>query len=438
MESYNCEIARMLVEPHDFSETGRGLRCTRTVSKGEELLAVPLDDCWHAAGALRTAELAPLREAGASLTELDAIALHLLIERSKGEASARWAHLQEMPQAYDSTLFWSAEELEQLRGSAWLELAERFSEEVATDWTALQVQPGLPAILAEYAIGFADYRWAYATVKSRAAELRVGGVPTRLLAPRFDMFNHSDSLAPGSSHSFDEARQQLVAVAATAYGAGEQAFISYGPAPNGSLLLGGGFVLAHNRFDSVEVCVTAGCDARRLPLLMMVAPDAPPLEQEEASNFEFLQTPDLEELADGPRSFITRHLLTAQVQPPFCFRCRHLGTTTRVQRTSSLVCAGKGPHVAPCPVVPGPVVVQRRVTSERRGCSVRCRRPPPPSALAHSATPTPSRSRLRTRCPFHPLSWPTSAWSGSATSSSRHSSERLTRQAREEADAITA
>jgi hypothetical protein len=337
----------MLVEPHIFPETGRGLRCTRAVSKGEELLAVPLDDCWHAAGALRTAELAPLREAGASLTELDAIALHLLIERSKGEASARWAHLHEMPPAYDTTLFWSAEELEQLRGSAWLELAERFSEEVATDWTALQAQPGVPAILAEYAITFAEYKWAYATVKSRAAELRVGGALTRLLAPRFDMLNHSDRLAPGSSHFFDEARRELVAVAATAYAAGDQAFISYGPAPNGSLLLGGGFVLAHNRFDSVEVCVTAGCDARRLPLLMMVAPDAPSVEQQEASNFEFLMTPDLEELSDGPRPFITRHLLTAQVRHPLGYGCS--GTAARV---STPVCTGErcpfAPFQLPC------------------------------------------------------------------------------------------
>jgi len=302
----------MLVERHDFAETGRGLRCTRSVEKGEELLVITLDECWHAAGALSEPELAPLVGQGAKLTELDAIALHLLIERSKGEGSARWAHLQEMPQAYDSTLFWSDEEREQLRGSNWLELSERFSDEVLTDWTALREQPCVAAILGEYSIGFSDYLWAYATVKSRAAELRVDGVPTRLLAPHFDLFNHSDNIAPGSSHYFDNDRRALVAIAAKPYDEGEQAFISYGPASNGSLLLGGGFVLPKNRFDAVDICITAECDARRLPIMMMVAPDAPPLEQEEASAFEFLQTPDMEELSGGTRPFITRHLLTIQ------------------------------------------------------------------------------------------------------------------------------
>ena len=62
-----------------------------------------------------------------------------------------------------------------------------------------------------------------------------------------------------------QARQQLVVVAAAPYGAGEQAFISYGGASNGSLLLGSGFALRRNRFDAVEVTLTAKCDARRRP-----------------------------------------------------------------------------------------------------------------------------------------------------------------------------
>ena len=51
---------------------------------------------------------------GVELTDLDVCALHLLIERSKGAASSRYAHLLDLPVAYDSTLFWSAAELEGL------------------------------------------------------------------------------------------------------------------------------------------------------------------------------------------------------------------------------------------------------------------------------------------------------------------------------------
>ena len=35
------------------------------------------------------------------------VALQLLIERAKGRDSKRWSHLEEIPAAYDSTLFWS-------------------------------------------------------------------------------------------------------------------------------------------------------------------------------------------------------------------------------------------------------------------------------------------------------------------------------------------
>ena len=50
------------------------------------------------------------------------------------------------------------------------------------------------------------------------------------------------------------------------YRKGEQAFISYGTAGNGSLLLAGGFALERNRFDSVEVALTLEVNAQRLPI----------------------------------------------------------------------------------------------------------------------------------------------------------------------------
>ena len=56
--------------------------------------------------------------AGDTLRDFDAVALHLLLERKKGEASDRWAHLDELPKAYDSTLFWSEAELKELEGSS--------------------------------------------------------------------------------------------------------------------------------------------------------------------------------------------------------------------------------------------------------------------------------------------------------------------------------
>ena len=292
--------ADALVAPMDFEDTGRGLGCIRDVAEGEDLVVIPLETCWWAGGSRKEPDLRPLIDGGVELTDLDACALHLLIERAKGSASSRWAHLQDLPVGYDSTLFWTDEEMARLEGSDWKGLAERFSGEAKSDWEALQATltagaetGGAATFLARHGIDWEGYLWAYATLKSRQAEAQVDGKMARLMAPGFDLFNHSDALIPGTTHYFDTKRSALCCRATHAHAKGEQvvlsvesvtrsvrrvcsghqppkahastrwaaaharpshgqAFISYGTASNGSLLLGGGFVLESNKFDFVE------------------------------------------------------------------------------------------------------------------------------------------------------------------------------------------
>ena len=309
----SCLPASALVEEADFAE-GRGVACKRAVKQGEELVCIDLANCWHGPGARAT-----LPDELATLSDFDATALHLLVERAKGEQSARWKHLASLPQCYDSTFFWSDSELEGLNGSPWLELARRFATEVESDWLALLNSPAR-AFISERGISKADYQWAYATLKSRSAEAVVGGVAgSRLMAPGFDLFNHSDALTPGMSHYYSEERQQLIIVASYDHGAGEQAFISYGTASNGSLLLAGGFVLPSNRFDYVEVPLTSLVDSSRLNTYMMAAPDATETSQAKLATFEFLQVPTEDQVTSGEAGcapFTTRHLLTLEEPLP--------------------------------------------------------------------------------------------------------------------------
>ena len=177
--------AGSLVEPLDFTETGRGLGCTRDVEEGEDLVVIPLDACWWEGGSREASEIKPLVEAGVLLTALDATALHLLLERSKGRSSVRWAHIEELPKAYDATLFWSGAELMELRGSPWHAFAQRFTEKAWSDWEKLQEALGAATesapFLQHHAIGWDEYLWAYATLKSRQAESFVDGAKVRLM-----------------------------------------------------------------------------------------------------------------------------------------------------------------------------------------------------------------------------------------------------------------
>ena len=155
-----------LVVEHDFEETGRGYRCLRDIKQGEELLAIPLADCWTAADARATAQLKPVMDADPELSDVNVTALHLLVERAKGPQSTRWAHLQQLPIEYDATLFWSAEQLSEIKGSPWHELATRFSEEAREDFAALRravskgATPESRALLD--GVTERDYLWAYA------------------------------------------------------------------------------------------------------------------------------------------------------------------------------------------------------------------------------------------------------------------------------------
>ena len=89
MSSSSSYPTSSLVEAFDFPGMGRGLRCVRAVAAGEELVVVPLDSCWHAADSRRVPELQPLLDEGVELTDFEVVALHVLIERAKGDASAR-------------------------------------------------------------------------------------------------------------------------------------------------------------------------------------------------------------------------------------------------------------------------------------------------------------------------------------------------------------
>ena len=103
-----------VVAPREFSETGRGLGATVDVARGEVLLSVPFRSCFSKMMASMAPELRPFATTMIGLREQDLVILHLLVERSKGEASPRAGHVAAIPATYDMPLFWSAEELAEL------------------------------------------------------------------------------------------------------------------------------------------------------------------------------------------------------------------------------------------------------------------------------------------------------------------------------------
>eukprot|EP00965_Chrysotila_dentata_P096886 3201961-Pleurochrysis_carterae.AAC.2 len=125
-ETMPCALPDYMT-PWQFEETGRGLRCLRAVREGEILAAAPLSECWSADAALAASEmcevLAALQARNVRLPEHALIALHILVEKSRGALSPRAAHVSQLPTQFDSTLFWTDSEISSLQGSVWYTLA---------------------------------------------------------------------------------------------------------------------------------------------------------------------------------------------------------------------------------------------------------------------------------------------------------------------------
>lgn len=244
-----------VVAPREFAETGRGLGATADVARGTVLLAVPFRLCFSKIVASMAAELRSFAPT-IGLREQDLVILHLLIERSKGEASPHASHVAAIPAVYDMPLFWTASELAELEGSGHLKVARVLTEQVQSDYTALVEalrSVGQSEMVEKFGVTLPNYQWATASLWSRCCDVLIKGTPARVLAPDFDMFNHDPSIKPGSSHEYDPDTRSIQVKATRDYKKDEQVFISYGPVANWKLIMWYGFAVPSNEFDSVDL-----------------------------------------------------------------------------------------------------------------------------------------------------------------------------------------
>ena len=101
---------------------------------------------------------------------------------------------------------------------------------------------------------FENYRWAYATIRSRAAYLDEETQGARqAIVPVGDLFNHSTT-APNVAAAYDAAARGYVYTATQPIAAGDELLVSYGAHDNATLLKHYGFVpRGPNPHDRVAV-----------------------------------------------------------------------------------------------------------------------------------------------------------------------------------------
>eukprot|EP01134_Creolimax_fragrantissima_P004346 CFRG4346T1 len=166
-------------------------------------------------------------------------------------------------------------------------------------------------MMKSFGIDLEAYLWARAVLWSRMAEMtKPDGQRVEILAPWFDLFNHSPQVPPGKAFKIEDSN--VVVRATKDYKMGDQAFISYGDLPNGVLLLTHGFAIKNNPANSLPFYLTVSdVDENRLAGLMLCAPEVTaPAQDPRLAAFEYISLPE-----EG-NDFCAKHLLTPEIPLP--------------------------------------------------------------------------------------------------------------------------
>ena len=203
----------------------------------------------------------------------DVVALHVCLERHRGESAARAAHVETLPRAFDTAFYWSEEERRELAGTACLRDTVNLIEETREDYELIEQK--LEAIgekdwLRERGIDYERYAWARSNLWSRQCDLlKPDGTRTRAMVPTFDIFNHSPEAPLGKTHKLNAEEGLVTVYAGKDYAVGEQAFISYGSgeAANAKLLTWYGFCVENNPYEELDLTLTVTVNKLRKTVL---------------------------------------------------------------------------------------------------------------------------------------------------------------------------
>ncbi|KAL5759456.1 hypothetical protein ACOSQ2_018294 [Xanthoceras sorbifolium] len=229
------------VKPATVTE-GLGLVAQRDIAKDEIVLEVP-KKFWINPDTVAASDIGNVCS---ELKPLISVALFLIREKKREDSPWR-VYLDILPEYTDSTVFWSEEELVELKGTQLLSTTLDVKEYVRNEFLKLQEEILLPhKELFPDPITLDDFLWAFGIVRSRAFS-RLHG-QNLVVIPLADLINHSPKV---TTEEYAEikgtgpfSRNLLFSLwAPIAVKAGEQVFIQYDlNKSNAKLALDYGFI----------------------------------------------------------------------------------------------------------------------------------------------------------------------------------------------------
>ncbi|XP_063538593.1 actin-histidine N-methyltransferase [Cydia strobilella] len=183
------------------------------------------------------------------------LALFLLLEKNNAESFWR-PYIDVLPEKYSTVLYFSPEELLELKPSPVFESSLKLYRSIARQYAYfynkihtldLPVFKSLQEIFT-----YENYRWAVSTVMTRQNNLEQSSTDTTAFIPLWDMCNHEHGKI---TTDFNKELNRGECYALRDFKPGEQIFIFYGARPNADLFLHNCFVYPDNQHDSLSLAL---------------------------------------------------------------------------------------------------------------------------------------------------------------------------------------
>ena len=184
--------------------------------------------------------------------EVIAIALMYALDNE----NCPWSlHVNTMPRSFNTTLYWSEQELLEIKNCTVFHLTNKLKNQIMTDWESLHepIAKQFPDLLPN--ASFDRYLWAMSIIYSRAVSIRRHGQQARCIPPLLDMANHNPEVGIDADDTlaYDETNDRILFLNSTAKEQGEECYAIYGVYPNAKLAFSYGFVIPQNPHRAIDL-----------------------------------------------------------------------------------------------------------------------------------------------------------------------------------------
>ncbi|XP_059045181.1 actin-histidine N-methyltransferase [Achroia grisella] len=242
------------LEISEFEGYELGLKATKNFSEGSLLLMVPSKLMLTEQNA-RESELSPFINVDPLLQNMPNITLSLFLLLEKNKPDSFWKpYIDILPEKYSTILYFTSEELSELRPSPAFESALKLYKSIARQYAYFYNKIhtlNIPVLKdLQEIFTFENYRWAVSTVMTRQNMIQMDNCDVTSFIPLWDMCNHEHGKI---TTDYNKELNRSECYALREFQQGQQIFIFYGARSNVDLFLHNGFVYPKNQQDSLSL-----------------------------------------------------------------------------------------------------------------------------------------------------------------------------------------